>query len=184
MIVKHRQTATLKELVAYYHDCPALERQGELVFDDETFFKQSRFPPWFFGVNGICDSWDELLATKSAKDALDLAKRGEQRAVLFATLLFAFRDGNEKKWEPVTSVFCRWVGNSLKIDPTDIFIGRCIRGERAIEEINEIKASLELAARQSPKVLADVSLALLPERRALRVTNSLSKKAPPSKGGA
>ncbi|MCS7266260.1 MAG: hypothetical protein NZ805_15690 [Armatimonadetes bacterium] len=72
----------------------------------------------------------------------------------------------------------------MRIDPTDIFVGLCIRNERAIEEINEIKASLELAARQSPKVFADVSLALLPKRRALRVTNSLSKETPPSKDGA
>ncbi|MCS7266261.1 MAG: valine--tRNA ligase [Armatimonadetes bacterium] len=112
MIVKHRQTETLKELVAYYHDCLALERQGELVFDDETFFKQSSFPPWFFGVNGICDSWDELLATKSAKDALDLAKREKQRAVLFATFCLPFATETRRSGSllPVFSV----VGLSIR----------------------------------------------------------------------
>ncbi|MCS7192928.1 MAG: AAA family ATPase [Armatimonadetes bacterium] len=93
--------------------------------------------------------------------------------------MFAFCDGNEKKWEPATGVFCRWIVNSLKIDPTEIFVGRCIRNERAIEEINEIKASLELAARQSPKVFANVTLALLLERRALRIDWSELKHVVP-----
>lgn len=180
MAAKHFQAATLKDLLVYYRECLALERQGEAVFGDDTLFAQPKFPPNFFPVASIGDSWDELLATKSAKDAADLSKRGEQRVVLFAPFLFAFRDGNERKWEPVTGVFCQQAGNALSIDPTDIFVGRCIRSERAIEDLNEIKASLERAARQSPKVFAKTSFALLPEQQALTVGwDELKQIAPP-----
>lgn len=176
MIVKRTQMATLKELVAYYRECLALEWQGEVIFGDDVLFTQPKFPPKFFPVTEIGNSWDELLSTKSAKDAVDLAKRGERRAVLFAPSLFAFRDGNERKWEPVTGVFCRWSGSALSVDPTDIFVGSCIRSERAMEEINEVKALLERAARQSPKVFAEVSLSLLPEQRALTIEWSELKR--------
>ncbi len=180
MIAKHFQAATLKDLLTYYRDCLALERQGEAVFGDDALFAQPKSPPHFLPVANIVDSWNELLATRSAKDAADLARRGERRVVLFAPFLFAFRDKNERKWEPVTGVFCQQAGNALRIDPTDIFVGRCIRSERAIEDLNEIKASLERAARQSPKVFAETSLALLPGQQALTVEwDELKQMEPP-----
>ncbi|MFN3421723.1 MAG: AAA domain-containing protein, partial [Armatimonadota bacterium] len=174
------QISSLSELSSYYRQCLALERQSESVFGDDALFKQLRFPPRFFPITPFADSWDNLLTTKTAQDAADLAKRGERRAVIFTPLLFAFREGNERRWEPVTGVFCQLVGKTLKVDPTDIFVGRIIRGERSFEEVSEIKAKLEGAARQSPYKFLHTSLEFLSSQQVEEIPfDKLSQVAPP-----
>lgn len=68
------QTSSLSELSSYYRQCLALERQGESVFGDNALFEQTRFPPRFFPVTPFAYSWDDLLTTKAAQDAADLAR--------------------------------------------------------------------------------------------------------------
>ncbi|MFN3135815.1 MAG: AAA domain-containing protein, partial [Candidatus Kryptonium sp.] len=171
---------SLLEISSYYRQCLALERQGESVFDVDVLFKQPKFPPHFFLVSTFTDSWDDLLATKAAQDATDLTKRGERRAVIFVPILSIFKDGNGKRWEPVTGVFCQLTGKTLKVDPTDIFIGRIIRSERSFEEISEIKAKLESAAKQSPYKFLHASIEVLPSQQIEEIPfDKLSQVTPP-----
>lgn len=77
-------------------------------------------------------------------------------------------------------MFCQLAGKTLKVDPTDIFVGRIIRSERSFDEVNKIKDKLEEAVRRSLPKFIQASIEVLSNPKVEEVPlDKLSQIVPP-----
>ncbi len=189
--------ASMADLVDYYRRCLALERQGEASLEDREFFGTHREKPRFCPVSlcgegtphalhrsrGGVVTWEELLATPAAQQALEQVKRQEEAAVLFAPYLAVFTDAEsgQRRWEPVAGVYCLLESKGMRADPSDLWLGRPLSEEISAQDVGAVRVQLEQAAREGPLVLAHVVGDLLRQRELLLSdVPSLSEVTPPA----
>jgi hypothetical protein len=77
-------SAPLSELIDYYRQCLALERQGEVTLSDAEFFGIPRQPSRLHALDHLPEDWHALLSLPPALKALEQAKRQAEQVVLFA----------------------------------------------------------------------------------------------------
>ncbi|GBC82319.1 RecBCD enzyme subunit RecD [bacterium HR10] len=174
---------SIAQLVDYYRQCLALERQGEASLSDREFFGMRREKPRFHPVSEVAATWAEMLSTPAAQQALVQARGRESAVVLFAPYLAVFADmeSGERRWEPVGGVYCLPGPEGTRVDPADLLLGRSLSEEISVEDLIVVRAQLEHAARESPLALARTVRDLL-HQRGLSILDptSLSEARPPA----
>ncbi|MDW8240409.1 MAG: DEAD/DEAH box helicase, partial [Acidobacteriota bacterium] len=175
--------ASISELVDYYRRCLALERQGEASLSDREFLGTRWRPPRFHAISTIATTWSETFASPAAQKGLQQVERQEAAVLLFAPFLAVFRDveSGERRWEPVGGVYCPHGPQGVRVDPADLFIGRCLGDEIGADELAVVRAVIEESARQSPLALQHAVRELL-QRYGLPLSaaTGLSDVAPPA----
>jgi len=156
----------LTDLINYYRQCLALERQGEVALRDAEFFGAHRQTAYFHPVNEVPNSWESLLSTPAAYKAMEQVRRRAEQVVLFAPCVVALQDfeTGQRRWEPVAGIFCLMEGNRLCPDPSDLYLGRLLGNELSPEDLSDIKAQLETAARRAPITFCQLVHDLLRQR--------------------
>ena len=157
---------TLSELIDYDRQCLALERQSEVTLNDAEFFGTSNRPPRLHALDNFPEDWQALLSSPPALQALEQAKRRAEQVVLFVPMVFAFRErqSRQRLWEPVAGIFCAPQGQRLRVDPSDLYLSQWLTAEISPDEVAELKASLETAARQSPLAFCQAIQNLLAQK--------------------
>ncbi|MDT7897487.1 MAG: AAA domain-containing protein [Armatimonadota bacterium] len=159
-------SAALRELIDYDRQCLALERQGEVTLSDAEFFGASHRPPRLHTLDHLPEDWHTLLSLPPALKALEQAKRQAEQVVLFVPIVLAFREWQNRRrlWEPVAGVFCAPQGQRLRPDPSDLYLSQWLTAEMSPDEVAELRASLETAARQSPLAFCQAIQNLLAQK--------------------
>lgn len=175
--------ASIADLVTYYRRCLALERQGEASLSDREFFGTRWAGPRFHGIATLTATWSEMLATPAAQKGLRQVERQEEAILLFAPCLAVFRDvdSGERRWEPVAGVYCPHGPDGVRVDPADLFIGRCLGDEIGADELAVVRAVIEQRGRESPLALEHAVRELL-QRYGLPLSTAsgLSDVVPPA----
>lgn len=158
--------AALRELIDYDRQCLALERQGEVTLSDAEFFGAPNRPPRLHALDHLPEDWHTLLSLPPALKALEQAKGRSEQIVLFAPIVLAFREWQNRRrlWEPVAGVFCALQGQRLRFDPSDLYLSQWLTAEMSPDEVAELRASLETAARQSPLAFCQAIQTLLAQK--------------------
>jgi Superfamily I DNA and RNA helicases and helicase subunits len=156
----------LVDLIDYYRQCLALERQGEVALRDAEFFGAHRQNACFHPINEVPNSWESLLSTPAAHKAMEQIRQRTEQVVLFAPCVAALQDFDtgQRRWEPVAGIFCLLEGNRLHPDPSDLYLGRLLSSELSPEDLSEIRAQLETAARKAPTTFCQLVRDLLRQR--------------------
>ena len=159
-------SAALSELIDYDRQCLALERQGEVTLSDAEFFGIPRQPSRLHALDHLPEDWHALLSAPPALKALEQTKRQAEQVVLFAPIVLAFREWQNRRrlWEPVAGVFCAPQGQRLRPDPSDLYLSQWLTAEMSPDEVAELRASLETAARQSPLTFCQAIQNLLAQK--------------------
>ncbi len=159
-------STALTDLIAYGHQCLALERQGEVTLSDAELFGTINRQPRFHAIDNLPQDWQALLSSPSALKASEQAKGRAEQVVLFAPVIFALREwGNrQRSWEPAAGIFCSVEGRRLRVDPSDLYLGRWLTAEMAPDEVAELRVHLETAARQSPLTFCQAIQMLLTQK--------------------
>lgn len=158
--------ASLSELIDYYRQCLALERQGEVILSDTDLFGVRGQPPRLHTLDSLPQDWRTLLSSPPALISLGQVKGRAEQTVLFVPVIVAFSEWQNKRrsWEPAAGIFCTVQGQQLHLDPSDLYLSRWLTSEMSPDEVAEIRAKLETAARQSPHAFCQVVQNLLVQK--------------------
>jgi hypothetical protein len=176
-------STALRDLIDYYRQCLALERQGEVILNDSEIFSAPNRSPRFYTLNHLPEDWHTLLSSPPAIQALEHARRRAEQAILFVPIVLTFREWQNRRrlWEPAAGVFCAIQGQRLRLDPSDLYLSQWLTAEMTPDEVSELKASLETSARQSPLDFCQAIQNLLTQKGiTLAVQTNLETLEPPA----